>query len=767
MSVVIDLSYIFGYNNDMQKHELLAPAGDLDAGYAALYYGADAVYLGLKSFSARASATNFSPEELNEFTAYAHHLNRKVYVTVNTLIQQSELDELLKTLDVCSACQVDGVILQDFGVAHIVKNYYPNLAMHASTQMAVHNVAGALALKKLGFTRVVLARELTLSEIQKIAAIPDLETEVFIHGALCYAYSGLCLFSSMESGRSANRGKCAYPCRSLFKMGTKEGHFFSMKDLALGENVLKLPICSLKIEGRKKKDLYVAAVVDYYRRILDTGKAEAIHAEHIKQIFSRPWTTFHVLGKNADIIDTEFVGHRGLPIGQVENVLKQYMTFTPKHTFSRYDGLQLDIPGQEKPFGFSVQEILLNGRRVFDTKAHQKVQVQLPPHSPFITKGTPVYLASSGAVKATYHYEKPKPNEYKIRPEIEVQIQLTKDKITATAHNNSAVLDGPFEQAQNVEKMNENVMKVFEKYKDTDFLPRIKIKNKDNVFVPVSLLNQLRRNLYEQIQITQKVVKLPVPEPRRIKAPQWLIKTDNPNCLSQIDLKDFAEIILLLTPEIDLEKIKVFPKNKVRLALPAIARDENVWQDLVQKVIRLGYYKWEIANVWGLHVLPRQGIDLSFDSSLYCMNLEAIQMADEMGAKRITLSVEDTLNNMTDVAEKSPLAVTAVVYQDIPLFTSANCIKNNCAHCNKQACTLPIQKGKSAYFAQIKNCTLTLIDNQPFDMGKPREQIPADFYRIDFINRSYTPEQVADSVQKILSNTPLSKTHHGNLKKVI
>ena len=146
----------------MQKHELLAPAGDLDAGYAALYYGANAVYLGLKSFSARASATSFSPEELSEFTAYAHHLNRKVYVTVNTLIQQKELNELLKTLDVCSACQVDGVILQDLGVAHIIKNHYPNLAMHASTQMAVHNVAGALALKKLGFTRVVLARELTL-----------------------------------------------------------------------------------------------------------------------------------------------------------------------------------------------------------------------------------------------------------------------------------------------------------------------------------------------------------------------------------------------------------------------------------------------------------------------------------------------------------------------------------------------------------------------------------------------------------------------------
>lgn len=751
----------------MQKHELLAPAGDLDAGYAALYYGADAVYLGLKSFSARASATNFSPEELSEFTAYAHHLNRKVYVTVNTLIQQKELNELLNTLDVCSTYQVDGVILQDLGVAHIIKNHYPNLAMHASTQMAVHNVAGALALKKLGFTRVVLARELTLPEIQKIAAIPDLEIEVFIHGALCYAYSGLCLFSSIESGRSANRGKCAYPCRALFQMGTKQGHFFSMKDLALGENILKLPICSLKIEGRKKKDLYVAAVVDYYRRILDTGKADPIRAEHIKQIFSRPWTTFHVLGKNADIIDTEFVGHRGLAIGQVEKVLKQYLTFTPQHAFSRYDGLQLDIPGQEKPFGFSVQEILLNGRRVFDVKAHQKVQVQLPPHSPFINKGTNIYLASSGAVKGTYHYEKPKPNEYKIRPEIEVGVELKKDKIIATSGDKSIELNGSFESAQNPEKMHESVIKVFEKYKDTNFLPKLKIENKDNVFVPVSILNQIRRDLYEQIHIEPKVVKLSAPETRKIEKYQWLIKTNNPDCLAQTDLKKFAEIIIVLNPKTDLEKLKTFPKNRVRLALPMVIRDEQIYAEMIQKLISWGYRKWEIANVGGLSLLPPKGIDLSFDSPFYCMNTEAIQMAQDLGAMRITLPIEDNIENMAQVSTLSPVPTVAVVYQDIPLFTSANCIKNNCTHCNKAACTLPLHKGSDTYLAQIKDCSLTLISNKAFYMGKLRNKIPADFYRIDFINRTYTHEQVANLVQKILSDEPILKTHSGNLKKNI
>ena len=191
----------------MKKKELLAPAGDLEAGYAALFYGADAVYLGLKRFSARATAANFDESELNEFVGFAHGRGKKVYAAVNTLVEEDELTELLKSLDICSRCRVDAVILQDFGAARIVREKYPELELHASTQMAVHNKEGALALKKLGFSRVVLARELSLAEIKDIASIPGLETEAFIHGALCYSYSGMCLFSSLECGRSANRGK--------------------------------------------------------------------------------------------------------------------------------------------------------------------------------------------------------------------------------------------------------------------------------------------------------------------------------------------------------------------------------------------------------------------------------------------------------------------------------------------------------------------------------------------------------------------------------
>ena len=255
--------------------ELLAPAGQIESGYAAFNYGADAVYLGLTHFSARAEAQNFTPELFNGFVRYAHELHKKVLVAVNTVFFEDEKASLIDTLQVIESAKADGVIVQDLGTARLIKKYFPSLRLHASTQMAVHNRDGVEALRDMGFKRVVLARELTLDEITDICRVPDIEKEVFIHGALCYCYSGLCLFSSIYAKRSANRGKCVYPCREVFRIDGQSKHIFSMKDLAQNENVRLLEqvgVTALKIEGRKKSPLYVGAVTDYYRSILDGEK---------------------------------------------------------------------------------------------------------------------------------------------------------------------------------------------------------------------------------------------------------------------------------------------------------------------------------------------------------------------------------------------------------------------------------------------------------------------------------------------------------------
>lgn len=745
------------------RTELLAPAGDIEAGYAALYYGADAVYLGLQQFSARATATNFDEANLNEFVGYAHHLGRKVYVAVNTLVQEDELSQLLQTLDICSRCKVDAVIIQDLGVARIVRESYPELEMHASTQMAVHNKEGALTLQKLGFSRVVVARELTLGEIQEIANIPNLETEAFIHGALCYSYSGLCLFSSFESGRSANRGKCLYPCRSEFEGEQGKKHYFSMKDMALQEDVLKMPVTSLKIEGRKKTTLYVAAVTDYYRRLLD-GKSVENRAENIKQIFSRPWCKFHFNGKSKTVIEPDFVGHRGLKIGKIDRLGKRSIIFRTNHDIGRYDGLQIEIPKVEKPFGFSVQQMKVNGKNVFEAKAGEEAEVLLPPQTAGITKGLEVYLASSTKVKGAYDYNKPKPNEYRQKSKTDVTVDVFKDKIVATAGKVKAEILGMFEPAQQPQKTQEATEKAFAKSGDSNIsLGNLVLNNNQKLFVPASILNDLRRDLYKQIIPQQKSGVLPKADSRISKSPLWIVRTDNLANLSLLNVDDFAEIIFLLNEKSQVSDFKSFPKNKLRLALPEVCRDVKKWKLVINKMSDAGFSKWEIANYWGWEVLPKKGVDLSFDAPIYMFNTQAMMMAKEMNASRITLPREDMQFNLQKVAENSCLPVVWEVFGDVPLFTSAVCIRNNsCKECTHAEKWIKLSKNGHRYEVCSKNCQTMLFDASPYCVVSEAKNLKVDFYRVSFVYKNYIPEQVLQIWQKITKFEDVNSNNKAN-----
>lgn len=738
----------------MTKRELLAPAGDIEAGYAALYYGADAVYLGLPKFSARATATNFDEPALNEFTAYAHHLKRKVYAAINTILQEDELQDLLKMLDMCVRCKIDGVILQDLGVARVMQKKYPQIERHASTQMAVHNKEGALFLQKMGFKRVVLARELTLAEIKDIASIPNLETEAFIHGALCYSYSGLCQFSAMEYGRSANRGKCLYPCRACFKNGDKEAHYFSMKDMALQEKVLQMPVTSLKIEGRKKSALYVAAVTDYYRQILDGKGGNLQKEEHIKQIFSRPWCKFHLEGRNKDIIDRGFVGHRGLLIGEVEQIARGWLCFKSLHKISRHDGLQIDADGMEKPFGFSVQKIRVNKQNVFEAKAGAMVEVELPRQYPTLKKGDKVYLASSSEVKGAYHYEKPKAGLYKNNNEISVKVEVLSDKITAAFGKFKAMVKGQFTPANNPQKSREAIEAAFAKTGDTNFnLAELQIENPDNLFTPSSLLNELRRDLYSQIKFEQPIITLPEVEKRENTnwQPKFAVKVDNLNYLKNVDLDAVSEIIYLINPNSDLSGLNSLPKNKIRIALPAVCRSPRLYAGIIDKLLAGGYKKWEAANYWALEVLPLNQLDISLDSSLYMLNTQAIAQAKEIGVSQVTLSVEDTKINICKLIENSPLKTNLIIYQDVPLFTSVGCIRDNdCQTCSHQDKWFNMTQNGHKYKALSRDCQMILFDANPYCIVEEAKNLQPYLFRMDFCYCEYSPEKVANIVNKIL-----------------
>ena len=274
----------------MNKIEILAPAGGFDSVIAAVRSGADAVYLGEKRFSARASAKNFDDEELKQAVAYCHIHGVKVYVTLNTIVFDSELAPLAGAVRAAAEADVDALIVQNMGVARLARQIAPQLALHASTQMSVHTAAGVRALYEAGFKRVVLAREMSREEILEAAKVP-VELEVFVHGALCMSVSGQCYFSAMLGSRSGNRGACAQTCRLPFSVNQqKGGHALSLKDnslIPLLADMQEIGVASAKIEGRMKRPEYVSAAVRACVEQRDFGFVTDETAAQLRGVFSR------------------------------------------------------------------------------------------------------------------------------------------------------------------------------------------------------------------------------------------------------------------------------------------------------------------------------------------------------------------------------------------------------------------------------------------------------------------------------------------------
>ena len=438
--------------------ELLSPAGGFDAALAAFQYGADAVYLGLPRFSARADADNLTPDRLRVLLAYARTFSpaKKIYVTFNTLVCDAEIDDALATLDLLADLAPDGVIVQDLGIARLIREHFPSLPLHASTQLAAHSLDGVLALKSLGFTRVVLARELTCDEIRRIVRQCGVEIEVFIHGALCYSYSGLCLFSSHATGRSGNRGRCAYCCREAFAApGATSRYPFSMKDLALApilDTLTATGAHALKIEGRMKNPLYVACVTDYYRRKLDrslTPGDEARLIQDLQTIFSRPWTTLYADGASTPI-DPLSIGHRGAYIGRVEAVLRdrdgtRWLRFTTRRALEKHDGLQIELPDGGKPFGCAVNLLRAAGsaHTVIALPADATAEVALPLDAPApIPRGAPVFCSASQAVRRAYPIRSLREAELSAGRPADFTVTLSPDGIAVTAASSPAITAG-------------------------------------------------------------------------------------------------------------------------------------------------------------------------------------------------------------------------------------------------------------------------------------------------------------------------------------
>ena len=351
---------------------------------------------------------------------------------------------------------------------------------------------------------------------------------------------------------------------------------------------------------------------------------------------------------------------------------------------------------------------------------------------------------------------------------LSVQLEIKPDLLKAQAMGQTCEIFGQFETAQNPGKTTAAAHQAFAKTDRAPFyLSDLKIENPQSLFVPVSVLNDLRRRLYQDLELPPKITALPpLPSALKNRKKEFVLKTDSAALLTKLDLTNMAEVIYLLNPETDVGLFKLLPKNKVRLALPTVCRRPKCFAPVVQKLLEQGYRKWEIGHAWGLALLPEKGIDLSFDTPFYMMNTQAFAMAQEMGATRACFAIEDTLENIRQLASKPSIETTFVIYQDVPLFTSAVCLRaNSCRECPKDEKWSRLQKGKEQFDVLSKKCGTTVFSAEPLCLASEAASVSADYYRIDFVGKVYSPEKAAYLLDQLSHFKDVPGSRKGNMQR--
>ncbi len=495
------------------KPELLSPAGSFESAIYAFKNGADAVYLGLKEFSARSSAVNFSFDELSRLKRFAQENGKKIYITINTVITEPEIQSLLKAAAELDFMEIDGIIIQDFGILSLLKKYFPEIPVHASTQMAVHTIEGISFLSKEGISRTILSRELSVKEIRNLKkAHKDMELEVFIHGALCYSFSGLCFASGVLLKRSANRGDCAGICRTWFNGEGRKGFFFSMKDLASYKHIEELKkagISSFKIEGRMKSPQYAGLSADLYRNLID-GKTRPENwnslSAPLQTTFSRPYTDNWISGNFKSMITChDYPSHTGIEAGTVSSSDSTSFTLKLLTDVSVRDGLMFFVPDDlPRAVKFGVKKMFTReGRAVTGEKPGKTVTISAPEQAPV---SAPVYKISSHKLNWPGINEKAFPLWQK---EISITVTVTSKDITVSASCRgreylvSKIL--PVEKARSRNDFKKILLDLFQSSGDSAFTcGKIRLINQtdfddNSIFIPPKELKSTRRAFFDRL----------------------------------------------------------------------------------------------------------------------------------------------------------------------------------------------------------------------------------------------------------------------------
>ena len=626
----------------MKKPELLAPAGDMETLIMAINSGADAVYVGGEVFSARAFAKNFDKKELVEAVKFCHLYGKKIYVAVNTVIFENEIEKCLNYLKYLYEINVDAVIMQDIGLISLTRKLIPNLEIHSSTQLNCHNEECLKLLKEIGVKRAVLAREMSLDEINKIKT--DIDLEIFIHGALCVSYSGRCLFSSLNGGRSGNRGKCVGSCRLPYEIicdGKKLDikYPLSTKELFTAfnlEEILRSNVTSLKIEGRMKSKEYVAYVTSVYRRLIDdyySGKKPKITEEEIinlKKLYNRKFTSGYLFDDN--IYNTSSSNHIGTFLGNIIKITKSKIYVKLSDNLHMEDGIRflnenkgMIVNKIYDENGLLKKEILKNNVAIIDNK---------------------LGIRHKGMVNKTI--DRKLLNEIDNTPQIKVPISFSlfayesrplklviSDGINII-EKESIILSEPINKATTKDELTQKLKKV----NNTPF--KIKDINIEigNVFVPLSRLNELKHilinDLIERRTISNKAIDFSY-EKNLISKNQnmnnYLVRNEK----QLLSIKDKADIIYT-------DNFELYKKYK----------NLNVYFRLNNIMKKFPDFKGENLLVTDLGSLYRyyKNNNIITDYTLNITNSESVKFIQNYNVKLVTLSPEipdyDILNYTSD-----------------------------------------------------------------------------------------------------------------------
>lgn len=699
--------------------EILAPVGNLENLKTAINHGADAVYFSAGKFNARAKCQEINLSNLKECVDYAHLFNVKVYLTVNTIIKDDELDELMETLTVAVDCNVDAFIIQDLAVYFMLKNCFSGVELHASTQMGIHNLEGAKFIESLGFKRVVLSRETTLEDIKLIRDNTNLEIEYFVQGALCVAFSGNCYFSSLQNNASGNRGECLQLCRLKYKAVSngkeiKNGYLLSPSDMCLIEKLNELKdagVCSLKIEGRLRRAGYVAQAIDSYKRALEARCDLQQEKYNLTKVFSRGEFNQGYLYENKNII-SNYQNHMGIPIGKVINVqpfknLYRIVISSPDYQIKKGDGLKFVYAGEQQSIGVGNVDIKGNLYTVYSLvkpKVNSQVNLTLDSQNEELLTSVTKRIGIDIGVKI---------------------IEQQPIYVIAKYKNNIVEYSGDIvESAKSSPLKYEDVKNVFGKLSNTYFELNNFECELNNAFVVKAKLNEIRRNIIEKLQ--QKII-----QNYNLKLDQKLINSnykqliknkykenkinycifDNVNQIKNITKTN----IFIYSPTnynkelINNELNKIPNEYQIYLNLPIITnyKDIKIIDDILQNNKKISGVM--ANNYWALKYKKTHKILCGYPFNIAnCLSMGVIlDYADD-----VVKSCETKLTQYFKQGKAYNGKVSLMTFAHCPQKT---CYNKNCSKDCKFANLSYVQENGKTFSirrTKVSNCYFELVDNK-------------------------------------------------------